>query len=246
MPPYDGEGGSCIAAAETVFAEHGRQLAGLIVEPICQGAAGMRIYPASFLKRLHELCREHGVFFIADEIATGFGRTGKMFAFEHAGVDPDIVCLGKALSAGSLPISATVVRDSIYELFSDKPQDNTLYHGHTFAGNPLACAASLAALRVYEEDDIAAHVSRLGKVLAESLSTIADLPGVSDVRCLGLIGAIELRGGRAAEVSRRMKNEGYLIRPLDKVVYLIPPLIISEEDLCAAADALSRAVREEQ
>ena len=246
VPPYDGEDEACVAAAETVFAEHGRQLAGLIVEPICQGAAGMRIYPASFLKRLHELCREHGVLFIADEIATGFGRTGKMFAFEYAGVDPDIVCLGKALSAGSLPISATVVRDSIYELFSDKPQDNTLYHGHTFSGNPLACAASLAALRVYEEDDIAAHVSRLGKVLAESLSTIADLPGVSDVRCLGLIGAIELRDDRAAEVSRQMKNEGYLIRPLDKVVYLMPPLIISEEDLCAAVDALSRAVREEQ
>jgi adenosylmethionine-8-amino-7-oxononanoate aminotransferase len=244
VPPYDGSEDDCLAVAEKTFVDHGRQMAALILEPLCQGAAGMRIYSESFLMRLHALCREHGVLFIADEIAMGFGRTGKMFAFEHARIDPDIVCLGKALSAGSLPISATVVRDSIYEAFSDRPEDNTFYHGHTFAGNPLACAASLAALRVYENEDIAARASRLGVALEAGLWALADLPTVSNVRCLGLIGAVELSEGLAGQVQRNMRSAGYLVRPLGNVVYLMPPLIISEENLRAAVDALCKAVRE--
>ncbi len=244
VPPYDDSEAACIAAAESIFAEHGSELAALVVEPMCQGAAGMRIYPASFLKRLHQLCVEHGVLFVADEIATGFGRTGKMFAFEHAGVDPDIVCLGKALSAGAVPISATVVRDSIYDQFGDKPADNTFYHGHTYAGNPIACAAALAALEVYETEKIPAHAARLGSTLAETLTPLAQLSCVSDVRCLGLIGAVELEDGCAGVVAQAMKSRGILIRPLGNVVYLMPPLVISDDQLRHVAGVLHDAIRD--
>ena len=159
----------CFSPMERTLREHADELAAVIVEPLCQGAAGMRMYPARYLRKLGELCRENGVLLIVDEIAMGFGRTGRMFAFEHAGIDPDIVCLGKSLSGGYLPISAAVVKEEIFETFADEPEDHTFYHGHTFAGNPIAAAAAIECLNVYGEEKIVEKAARSGEVLAAAL-----------------------------------------------------------------------------
>ncbi len=243
----------CFAATRRLFAEHGHSLAALIVEPLCQGAAGMRIYRPEFLQALAGLCREHGVLLIADEIAVGFGRSGRMFAFEHAGIEPDLVCLGKALSGGYLPMSAVLVKDEIFAGFSDRPADNTFYHGHTFAGNPLAAAAALACLQVYAEENIVVRAAASGEYLASLFAGLAELPGVQNSRCLGMIAAFELadgpdpaRGGaaRAQRLRQEMLDAGVLIRPLGNVVYLMPPLItppgLLEQTVETMAAALKR------
>jgi len=246
------------AAFETtraVFDAHGDELAGLIVEPLLQGAAGMKMYSPAYLRRLATLCRERQVLLIADEIATGFGRTGRMFACEHANVEADIVCLGKALSAGYLPISATVVRDSIYETFSDAPVDHSFYHGHTFCGNPIAAAAALAALEVYQQIDVAAQARRIERLFRDKLAPLARQPHVKDLRILGAVAAVELRGEvtpnaaameagmpAAQAVRRRMLDAGILVRPLGNVVYLMPPLTIADDDLSRLCDALSASL----
>lgn len=229
---------------------HAGDLAAVIVEPLCLGAGGMRLYPPEYLARLSEWCRSNGVLLIVDEIAMGFGRTGRMFAFEHADIDPDIVCVGKALSAGYLPISATIVRDAIFDTFADVPDDRTFYHGHTFAGNPIAAAAALEALRVYEDENLVAYAAEQGARLKEWLEPLADDPSVQDVRCLGLIGVVELNPDasgddqppRARRVQQAMRKRGYLIRPLGPVLYLMPPLNIAETDLREMVSALAESV----
>jgi len=248
VPPYDATETECVEAAKALFSEHGSHLAGLIVEPLCQGAAGMRIYSFKYFEEIYKLCREYDVMFICDEIATGFGRTGKMFAYEHTCAKPDIICIGKALSGGSLPISAAVVRDTIYETFGDTPVDHTFYHGHTYAGNPIACAAALAALKTYQELDIAECARQRGQLLADQLSVCEELPVVKNVRCLGMIGAVELCGDSpggvppAQQVQRKMMTNGYMIRPLGNVVYLMLPLITPDTVIGEAVDALRSAI----
>jgi len=194
-----------------------KDYAAVIVEPLVQGAAGMRMYDAKWLKKLADWCRANGVLLIVDEIATGFGRTGTMFAFEQAGLDPDIVCVGKALSAGYLPISATIVKDRLYETFGDTPVDHTLQHGHTFSGNPICAAAALAALDIYEAPDFLPQVNRKSKLFPSSFRT------------LGLISATETKNPRA--VREELAARGILLRPLGNVVYLMPPLSITEVEL---------------
>ena len=247
---------ACLEQIRRVFDAHGHELAALIVEPLLQGAAGMKMYSADHLRHLAELCRAHGVLLIVDEIATGFGRTGRMFAFEHAGIDPDIVCLGKSLSAGYLPISATIVRDAIYDTFSDKPVDHSFYHGHTFCGNPIAAAAALAALDVYERIDIAGQARRIERVFREMLEPLAKLSQVKEVRILGAMAAVELNGesqpnAAATEdgmpaaqlVRRRMLDAGILIRPLGNVVYLMPPLTTPDDILTFLCRTLAHALQ---
>ena len=244
-------GPECFGSMARIFAEHGPELAAVIVEPLCQCAAGMRIYSPKYLQRLAELCKRTGVLLIADEVATGFGRTGRMMACEHAGISADIVCLGKALSGGYLPISATVVARQVFDTFADGPEDHTFYHGHTFAGNPIAAAAAVAALDAYEAERIVERVQGLAPVLAAQLAPLRAAPGVRDVRCLGLIGAVELEdlpaaaaNHRAARVRQRLLAEGLLIRPLGNVVYLMPPLITPEEVLVDVCRHLRAAVEE--
>ena len=222
----------CIASMADILAKHAPEIAAVIVEPMCQGAAGMRIYAPACLEKMAALCREHDVLLIADEIAMGYGRTGRMFAFEHAGIDPDIVCLGKGLTGGYLPMSATVVREALYETFADQPIDHTFYHGHTFAGNPVAAAAALETLRVYEEDRIVARAREAGERLQTAMAPIRGLDGVRDVRGLGLLAAVELAESngqsgpaRARRIAAWLLQQGVLIRPLGSVVYLMPPLI---------------------
>ncbi len=242
-PDFRRCGTACFESMRRIIERHGSSLAAVIVEPLCQGAAGMRIYPPAYLRLLAECCRTHGVLLIIDEIAMGFGRTGRMFAFQHAGIDPDIVCLGKGLSAGYLPISATVVRESIYDAFDDGPPDHTLYHGHTFTGNPIAAAAAVEVLKVYDDQRIVTRARSGGLVLARALAGLRGAPGVRDVRCLGMIGAVELESAAAARsVGERLRYEGFLVRPLGPVIYLMLPLVATDAQIRSAAGALTRAV----
>jgi adenosylmethionine-8-amino-7-oxononanoate aminotransferase len=242
----------CFDTMRHIIREHAHELAAVIVEPLCQCSGGMRIYPAEYLRRLAMVCAEQEVLLIADEIAVGFGRTGRMFACEHAGVCPDIVCVGKGLSGGYLPISAAVVKADLYETFRDLPEDHTFYHGHTFTGNPIAAALAVETLRVYDEEHIVARAASLGDILAAELTPLAGLPGVRNVRSLGMIGVVELDEGpegsgtrRAARVRDRLRAEGILLRPLGPVLYVMPPLITPEPVLRDLVAALAAAIRAE-
>ena len=237
----------CVAPMAEILKKNAAEIAAVIVEPMCQGAAGMRIYAPACLAKMAALCRKHDVLLIADEIAMGFGRTGRMFAFEHAGIDPDIVCLGKGLAGGYLPMSATIVREALYETFADEPADHTFYHGHTFAGNPVAAAVALETLKIYEEDRIVEHAREAGERLQTALAPIRGISGVRDVRGLGLLAAVELaetRGqsgpARAQRMAAWLLQQGILIRPLGSVVYLMPPLITPDSVL----DQLVRQLHE--
>ncbi len=241
----------CFSSMERTVKKHAGELAAVIVEPLCQGAAGMRMYPAQYLRRLSELCRENRLLLIVDEIAMGFGRTGRMFAFEHAGIDPDIVCLGKSLSGGYLPISAAVVKEEIFQTFADEPEDHTFYHGHTFAGNPIAAAAAIECLNIYEEEKIVEKAERSGRLLAGHFEAFKGVPGVENVRCLGMIAAFELSEKEAitgADRARRLCltaiRKGILIRPLGPTIYLMLPLIADNEVLAQTVRVLLQMVAE--
>lgn len=241
----------CFDTMRLIVREHAHELAAVIIEPMCQGSGGMRIQNPEYLRRLAKLCKDEGVLLIADEIAVGMGRTGRMFAFEHAGILPDIVCLGKSLSAGYLPVSATVVRAPIFETFRDKPKDHTFYHGHTFAGNPIAAAAAVETLRVYQEEGIVAQSAAMAKVLSEELAPLAGISGVRNVRSLGMIGVVELEDNqegdgsrRAIRVRDRLRENGILLRPLGPVIYVMPPLITAEPVLRFLVQAVGKAIRE--
>ena len=241
----------CFAGVAEFIEAHEAGIAGVVVEPLCLGAAGMKMYGPGYLRRLAEVCRRWEIPLIVDEIAMGFGRTGRMFAFEHAGIDPDMVCVGKALTAGYLPMSALVVRDELYATFADTPQDHTFYHGHTWAGNPIAAAAACEALRIYEEERVVERAAAAGRRLAAELQGLASLDSVQEVRCLGLIGAVELKPDagtppHARRVQHRMKANGYLLRPLGHVLYLMPPLVIDDDELVRAARTLAEAIASEQ
>jgi adenosylmethionine-8-amino-7-oxononanoate aminotransferase len=243
-PHHAGHGGcSCFAPAQAILDPHAGEYAAVVVEPLCLGAAGMHMYPPCWLAALAAWCRAREVVLIVDEIATGFGRTGRMFAFEHAGIDPDIVCVGKALSAGYLPISATIVRDGIYRSFLDTDGSRTLQHGHTFCGNPIAAAAALAALDRYESPGFLPTVEARANFLRDRWSRAATDAGLQDVRSLGLIAAGDLPGAdaprRAQAVRAGLLACGILARPLGSTVYLMPPLVISETDLDALVTDLA-------
>ncbi len=247
-PVEDRSSEVALADAREIFERHRDGIGAVIVEPLVQGAAGMRMYAADWLRGLFALSREHGALFIADEIATGFGRTGQWFAFEHAGIAPDIVCVGKALSGGTLPISAAIVRDEIYDAFDGTSQDRTFWHGHTFAGAPIAAAAALAALDLYHELDLPARAREIGAELEHRWAPLRNHPAVREVRILGAIGAIEMAGAAEAvtATARRARDalraRGILARPLGGVLYLMPPLTTPAEVLRWVAEAYRDAV----
>jgi len=240
---------ACFASVELTVRENAGELAAVIVEPLCQGAAGMKMYPAEYLRRLSGLCRENRVLLIVDEIAMGFGRTGTMFAFEHAGIDPDIVCVGKSLSGGYLPISAAVVKKDIFETFADEPEDHTFYHGHTFAGNPIAAAAAIECLDIYREEEIVEKAKRSAGLLASLFEAFKGVRGVVNVRCLGMIAAFDLsekEGSpgeeRARNLCRMALDKGVLIRPLGPTIYLMLPLITDNDVMAETAGVVLKLV----
>ncbi len=224
----------CFAGLGTLIERHAAETAAVIVEPMVQGSAGMRIYPAEYLRRLRTLCDRHGLLLIADEIAVGMGRTGTLFACEQADVVPDFLCLGKALTGGALPLSAVLTREAVYDAFRDRDgRDCTFYHGHTFCGNPIAAAAALAAIEVFRDEDVIERSKPLQGRLAASFKAFGAHPAADRWAALGAIGVVRLRDGAAAarRGARHALRHGLLIRPLGDVLYLMPPLTTPTADL---------------
>ena len=247
----------CFREAEKQFQSHGEEACGIIVEPLLQGSAGMRIYPPLYLTKLRKLCDEYGVLLIADEIATGFGRTGKMFAFDYTGVSPDIMCISKGLTGGYMPMAITITTDKIYDAFyDDYSKGKAFMHSHTYSGNPLGCSAALAVQRIFREDNIMAVAEQNTVYLHNKLNEkLLDHKNVGEIRHLGLINAIELVTDKEAKIGfdsslrtgyqiykEALKN-GLILRPLGNVLYFNPPLIIDRNDIDKAvsicADSMS-------
>jgi adenosylmethionine-8-amino-7-oxononanoate aminotransferase len=226
-----------IESLESILAQNVAEIAAVIVEPILQGAGGMIIWQAKNLRRVRELCDEYDVLLIADEVLTGFGRTGKMFACEHGPVTPDIICLSKAITAGYLPLGATVAKEKVYQAFFSDDRAKTFFHGHSFTANPLACAVARASLELFKCEKSLEKVALINRKLTEGLSALIDLEIVSNVRITGAIGAIELneKGGYLANIGQRLFQEfmsrNILLRPLGNVLYFMPPYVISESEI---------------
>jgi adenosylmethionine---8-amino-7-oxononanoate aminotransferase len=225
------------ADLERVLEAHGEEIAGVIVEPLVQGAAGVLVQPMGYLRAARELCDRHGVLLICDEVATGFGRTGTMFACEQEGVTPDLMCLAKGITGGYLPLAATLTSEEIYEGFLGSYEEfRTFFHGHTYTGNPLACAAALASLDIFEQERTLERLQPKIALLEELLAEVAAMPEVAEVRQKGFMVGIDLgdhddslRMGHRVTVEARKR--GAFIRPLGNTVVLMPPLSISEDEL---------------
>ncbi len=222
---------------ERVLDLHAREIAAVIVEPLVQGADGIRVQPPGFLNAARRLTEEHGVFLIADEVATGFGRTGTMFACEQERVSPDLLCLGKGLTGGYLPLAATLASERIYEGFLGAPEEQrTFFHGHTFTGNPLGCAAALANLEVFRTEQTLLRLQPKIRLLGELLAPVARMPGVAEVRGRGFMVGIDLGEHDPAlrlghRVTLAARERGAIVRPLGDTVVLMPPLAISKANL---------------
>ena len=231
------------AALETLLAAHSEQIAAIIIEPLVQGAGGMRFHQGRVLQTLRRLADRYELLLIFDEIFTGFGRTGTMFAFEQAGVVPDIITLSKALTGGTLPLAATVARRNVFEAFwSDDPQ-KALMHGPTFMANALACAAANASLDLFEREPRLAQVAQIEALLGDGLAPCRKLPRVKEVRVKGAIGVVELdRIDNINALRQRFIEQGVFVRPLGSVVYLTPAFTIAEDDLAKLTGAISRAL----
>lgn len=246
----------CFEHAEKAFAEHAHETAAVIVEPLLQGSAGMRIYPPLYLKKLRALCDKYDVKLIADEIATGFGRTGTMFACEQAGISPDVMTISKGLTGGYLPMSVTCVSDEIYDAFyADYGEGKAFPHSHTYAGNPIGCAAALAVQKIMKEQHILETAAENAKWLTAELSkAFAHHPNVGEIRHIGLIHAIELvkdpetkepldakkRTGYA--IYKKALERGLVLRPLGDILYFNPPLNITREELSTAIELAHESI----
>ena len=231
-------------ALDALLAERSGEIAALLVEPLVQGAGGMLMHPPEVLKRLRALADRHGVLLIFDEIFTGFGRTGTMFAMEQAGIEPDIVTLSKALTGGTLPLSAAVASRKVFEAFWSDDPGAALMHGPTYMANALACAAANASLDLFETGEWRGDIARISQGLAEGLEPCRGLSGVVDVRVLGAIGAVELNAPvDVGALCARFAEAGCWIRPMGRTVYLTPALVIGDYDLARLTGAIVRVMR---
>jgi adenosylmethionine-8-amino-7-oxononanoate aminotransferase len=235
---------------EALLADKHHEIAAFIAEPLVQGAGGMRMYPTELLRRFHQLCASYKVLFIADEVFTGFGRTGRMFACEHAGIVPDLMCLSKGLTGGFLPLAATLCRSEIAAAFSSEDRSRTFFHGHSYSGNPLGCAAAVANLRIFESEPVFERIAAISRIHSERLDRLRRYPIVQDVRMMGTIAAVELHAGDAGYLSAaRFRlysffiDHGVLLRPLGNVVYTVPPYAIACDDLHQIYDVIEGALK---
>jgi adenosylmethionine-8-amino-7-oxononanoate aminotransferase len=239
----------CAEKLERLLEEKHGEIAAVIVEPLLQGAGGMIVHPVEFLQRVRQACTDHGVLLIADEVLTGFGRCGTMFACQLAGIAPDILCLSKGLTGGVLPMGATVCTNAIHETFVSKDRSRTFYHGHSYTGNPMAAAAGAASLRIFENEPVFERIAAITQIHSERLAAIRNHPAVAEVRSIGTMAAVELRADDAGYFSNlRPKlykfflDSGVLLRPLGNVVYVLPPYAISAEQLHFVHDRIAESL----
>ncbi|MEE9292489.1 MAG: adenosylmethionine--8-amino-7-oxononanoate transaminase [Acidobacteriota bacterium] len=246
LPPVDFVAPGDTAALARILSRHPCEHAAMIVEPLVQGAGGMRFYPAAFLTEAERLCREAGVLLIVDEVFTGFYRTGRCFAFEHAGVRPDLICLSKGLTGGFLPLAATLATEEIFEGFLSQDRTKALMHGHSFAGNPIACAAGIASWAILEASECRQRIGEICDLTARRVDHLASHPASRNARHLGTIGAIDLTGppGYFSTLGLRMYEEALsrnvLLRPLGNVLYTVPPYCVTDEEIGLIYDTMER------
>lgn len=232
---------------DNLLGEIAPQIAGMVIEPLVQGAGGMKFHTADVLAELHRLAQKHQILFIADEVATGFGRTGSYFACQEAGIAPDILCLGKALTAGMVPMAATLTNQSIFEGFLSEDKDKAFMHGPTFMGNPLAASAANASLDLFEQSDYQGRIEKLEQDLLEQLAPCANLPNVRDVRVKGAIGVVQLaeKPANTDRLRAEFIKQGCWIRPLGDVVYLTPAFTISQAELATLTGAIYAVLKQQ-
>ncbi len=247
----------CLGEMEQVMEERKDEIAALIIEPLVQGAGGILVHPEGYLRRVRELCTKHDIFMICDEVAVGFGKTGKMFACEHEGVSPDIMALAKGIAGGYLPLAATLTSERVYEGFlGEFAEFKTFFHGHTFTGNPLACAVAIASLEVFEEEKTLDALQEKIALLTRRLEEFKTLEHVGEVRQRGVMIGIELVADKATKAmyppEQRMGNRvilearkrSVIIRPLGDVVVLMPPLAISLEEIDQLCDVVYDSIKQ--
>ncbi len=248
----------CFEKAEKAFEQFGDETSAILVEPLLQGSAGMKVYPPLYLKKLRDVCDKYNVHFIADEIATGYGRTGKMFACDHAGISPDIMCLSKGLTGGYMPMALFVTTQKIYDAFyADYNEGKAFMHSHTYSGNPLACSAAIEVLNILEEEKIIDKANENAKYFNKIIKEkFLPLQNVGEVRSIGLINAIELVKDKTTkepfeselrigyQIYKKALKKGVLLRPLGNVIYFNPPLIITQEDMDFVTDVALECTKE--
>jgi adenosylmethionine-8-amino-7-oxononanoate aminotransferase len=239
----------CVEKLKALLETRGEKIAAVIVEPLLQAAGGMIVHPVEFLQRVRRLCAQHGVLLIADEVLTGFGRTGKMFACDLAGVTPDLMCLSKGITGGFLPMGVTLCSDRVESAFRSENRQHTFYHGHSYTGNALACAAANSSLQIFEDEPVFDRIAGIAMVHAERLEQLRNFAAVGDTRQIGTIGALELRANDAGYLSgmrpklyRFFLERGVLLRPLGNVVYVLPPYVITPGELHRVWDVIVEAV----
>ena len=239
----------CAQQLETLLAERGEKIAAVIVEPLLQGAGGMIVHPIEFLQKVRALCEKYDVLLIADEVLTGFGRTGKMFACDIAGVVPDLMCLSKGITGGFLPMGVTLCADRVEAAFGGQDRRHTFYHGHSYTGNALACAAANASLQIFDDEPVFDRIAAIARIHAERLAQLREYSVVGDTRQIGSIGALELRAEDAGYLSAMRPKlyqffleRGVLLRPLGNVVYVLPPYVMEPEELHRVYDVIVEAV----
>jgi adenosylmethionine-8-amino-7-oxononanoate transaminase len=246
---------ACAGEVETLLKEHAGRVAAVVVEPGMQAAAGMISLPRGYLEAIRQLCDRYGVHLIADEVATGFGRTGRMFACEHEGVTPDFLALAKGITGGYLPLAATLTTEEIYSGFLGEYQDlKTFFHGHSYTGNPIGCAAALANLEIFEKEKILEEIGAKTAYLARQLKSLYSIPSVGDIRQRGLMVGIELvrdRGSKSPfpweekvgiRVCQEARKSGVLLRPLGNVIVLMPPLSITRRELKRLVETVRQGI----
>lgn len=244
----------CLGDLERLLREHAGEVAAVLVEPMLQGAGGMIVWPAEFLGGVRRLCDTYGVLMIADEVLTGFGRTGRLFACDHASVSPDIICLSKALTGGYLPLGATATTETVYDAFLSDDRTRTFFHGHSFTANPLACAVAVASLDLFHATDALGRVRALEGWLRKGLAPLVALPSVGDVRVIGGVGIVELVADKTLKtgsgylddvgprLARAFLDRGLLLRPLGNVLYFMPPYVITESETAWALEQVAEVL----